>query len=252
MWRQYFLRCKQSKRDRSGSVMNKTRKITFFFYLPGFFLWTFFNCLLIFSDSVALSVVHLSPLGSQLSFSNATRIENVTDWEAIAKKYRALMGESADDRGRESGGQDVTSSTMSLSESNNNNNASSWKLFFGKLAASLTIRHRPKPENSSKTIFGDDEPKFNTHPDIQDGGMPPFKRHPRWRHPSGIQDGDIQVDIQATSWISLGWRHAAIQDVAGTWCRECINVAKMNVAWMHECGKWWCRDFWCRGTKKWG
>ncbi|XP_046663670.1 LOW QUALITY PROTEIN: serine/threonine-protein phosphatase 6 regulatory ankyrin repeat subunit A [Homalodisca vitripennis] len=45
-------------------------------------------------ESVALSVVHLSPLGSQLSFSNsATRIENITDWEVIANKYRALIGD---------------------------------------------------------------------------------------------------------------------------------------------------------------
>ncbi|XP_017854719.1 serine/threonine-protein phosphatase 6 regulatory ankyrin repeat subunit A [Drosophila busckii] len=46
-------------------------------------------------DSVALSQVHLSPLGSQASFSaaNQNRIENVADWEAIAKKYRALMGD---------------------------------------------------------------------------------------------------------------------------------------------------------------
>lgn len=36
-------------------------------------------------------MVHLSPLGSQMSFSNATKIENVVDWEIIAKKYRALM-----------------------------------------------------------------------------------------------------------------------------------------------------------------
>lgn len=44
-------------------------------------------------ESVNLSVVHLSPLGSQLSFAaQTTRIEHVTDWEAIAKKYRALMG----------------------------------------------------------------------------------------------------------------------------------------------------------------
>ncbi|CAH0581126.1 unnamed protein product [Chrysodeixis includens] len=42
-------------------------------------------------DSTRLSVVHLSPMGSQLSFSNATKIENVVDWEVIAKKYRALM-----------------------------------------------------------------------------------------------------------------------------------------------------------------
>ncbi|KAK9508266.1 hypothetical protein O3M35_007964 [Rhynocoris fuscipes] len=50
-------------------------------------------------ESVALSVVHLSPLGSQLSFSNAaTRIENIADWDAIAKKYRALVGEQSDDK----------------------------------------------------------------------------------------------------------------------------------------------------------
>lgn len=45
-------------------------------------------------ESVTLSVAHFSPLGSQLSFAaQTTRIEHVTDWEAIAKKYRALMGE---------------------------------------------------------------------------------------------------------------------------------------------------------------
>jgi len=70
------------------------------------------------SDSVALSVVHLSPLGSQMSFSNATRIENVADWEAIAKKYRAFMGESREDRGKDNGPVDVTASSMSLAESN--------------------------------------------------------------------------------------------------------------------------------------
>ncbi|XP_063822335.1 ankyrin-1 [Ostrinia nubilalis] len=45
-------------------------------------------------DSTRLSVVHLSPLGSQMSFNNMTRIENVVDWEVIAKKYRALMRDS--------------------------------------------------------------------------------------------------------------------------------------------------------------
>ncbi|XP_017755980.1 PREDICTED: uncharacterized protein LOC108547816 [Eufriesea mexicana] len=44
-------------------------------------------------DSVALSVVHLSPLGSQLSFNNAVRIDNVVDWEAVRRKYRDLYGE---------------------------------------------------------------------------------------------------------------------------------------------------------------
>lgn len=55
-----------------------------------------------------------------MSFGNATRIENVADWEAIAKRYRALMGESSEDRGREQGGQDITSSTITLAEHNNN------------------------------------------------------------------------------------------------------------------------------------
>ncbi|KAF7990241.1 hypothetical protein HCN44_000046 [Aphidius gifuensis] len=38
-------------------------------------------------DSVALSVAHLSPLGSQLSFSNSLRIDNVVDWEVVRRKY---------------------------------------------------------------------------------------------------------------------------------------------------------------------
>lgn len=52
-------------------------------------------------DSVALSVVHLSPLGSQLSFGQhaATRIENVVDWDSIAKKYRLLFGGEPEDSG---------------------------------------------------------------------------------------------------------------------------------------------------------
>lgn len=44
-------------------------------------------------DSVAVSVLHLSPLGSQLSFSNVMRIDNVVDWDVVRKKYRALFGE---------------------------------------------------------------------------------------------------------------------------------------------------------------
>nr|XP_012134977.1 PREDICTED: uncharacterized protein LOC105661805 [Megachile rotundata] len=47
-------------------------------------------------DSVALSVVHLSPLGSQLSFSNAVRIDNVVDWEAVRRKYRDLYCEKVE------------------------------------------------------------------------------------------------------------------------------------------------------------
>lgn len=45
-------------------------------------------------SGASLSVKQLSsPLGSQLSFNlQTTRIEHVADWEAIAKKYRALVG----------------------------------------------------------------------------------------------------------------------------------------------------------------
>ena len=42
-------------------------------------------------DSIALSVVHLSPLGSQLSFSHAPRIDTVVDWDPIRRKYRELF-----------------------------------------------------------------------------------------------------------------------------------------------------------------
>lgn len=54
-------------------------------------------------DSVALSVVHLSPMGSTLSFANTTRIEHVADWDSIAKKYRILMGELEEPRDSGSG-----------------------------------------------------------------------------------------------------------------------------------------------------
>lgn len=51
------------------------------------------------SNAKSLSVSHLSPLGSQTSFStlSQTRIENVVDWESISKKYRALFGLEGDD-----------------------------------------------------------------------------------------------------------------------------------------------------------
>ncbi|KAJ4447024.1 hypothetical protein ANN_09012 [Periplaneta americana] len=68
-------------------------------------------------DSVALSVVHLSPLGSQLSFSNSmNRIENVTDWDSIAKKYKALMGEVTETSQQSADEEDGNP----LAESNNN------------------------------------------------------------------------------------------------------------------------------------
>ncbi|CAD6208853.1 GSCOCG00010682001-RA-CDS, partial [Cotesia congregata] len=47
-------------------------------------------------DSVAMSVGHLSPLGSQLSFSNALRIDTVVDWEVVRRKYLELFGNEAD------------------------------------------------------------------------------------------------------------------------------------------------------------
>lgn len=43
-------------------------------------------------DGATVSLVHLSPLGSQLSFNSATRIESVVDWDSIRKKYLILTG----------------------------------------------------------------------------------------------------------------------------------------------------------------
>lgn len=48
------------------------------------------------ADSVTLSVVHLSPLGSQLSFQSVAKIETVVDWDAIRKKYLALTSNELD------------------------------------------------------------------------------------------------------------------------------------------------------------
>ncbi|XP_011695990.1 PREDICTED: LOW QUALITY PROTEIN: serine/threonine-protein phosphatase 6 regulatory ankyrin repeat subunit C-like [Wasmannia auropunctata] len=53
---------------------------------------------MVYKDSVALSVAHLSPLGSQLSFHNAVRIENVVDWDVIRRKYRHLYGEKIEQK----------------------------------------------------------------------------------------------------------------------------------------------------------
>lgn len=44
-------------------------------------------------DSMAMPVVHLSPLGGQLSFRNNSKIDNVVDWEVVRRKYRDLYGE---------------------------------------------------------------------------------------------------------------------------------------------------------------
>jgi len=70
-------------------------------------------------DSVTLSVVHLSPLGSQLSFNSATRIENVVDWDSIRKKYLALTGNEPekdaekDEKGDENENEDESGPTAS-------------------------------------------------------------------------------------------------------------------------------------------
>lgn len=50
------------------------------------------------NDRMRLSVAHLSPLGSQMSFSNATRIDTVVDWDAVRKKYRDLMAENSENK----------------------------------------------------------------------------------------------------------------------------------------------------------
>lgn len=60
-----------------------------------------------------MSVVHLSPLGSQLSFSSTTRIENVADWETIAKRYRALWRDSTEGPARAES-EDVASTISEL------------------------------------------------------------------------------------------------------------------------------------------
>lgn len=79
-----------------------------------------------------MSVVHLSPLGSQLSFGQlaATRIESVVDWDAIAKKYRSLFGVDPDDTGSTHTETDNQSNTSDAAPANpaqpnagNNNNA---------------------------------------------------------------------------------------------------------------------------------
>lgn len=53
------------------------------------------------TDAVTFSVVHLSPLGSQTELNSShnltTRIENVVDWDTIAKKYRALNGSEVEE-----------------------------------------------------------------------------------------------------------------------------------------------------------
>ncbi|KAF7990242.1 hypothetical protein HCN44_000047 [Aphidius gifuensis] len=47
-------------------------------------------------ESINFGIVHLSPLGSQLSFNTALKIESVVDWDAIRKKYLILTGNEPD------------------------------------------------------------------------------------------------------------------------------------------------------------
>ncbi|KAL7305388.1 hypothetical protein TKK_0002131 [Trichogramma kaykai] len=43
-------------------------------------------------DSLGLSLLQPSPLGSQLSFRNMPTINNVVDWDVVRRKYRARFG----------------------------------------------------------------------------------------------------------------------------------------------------------------
>lgn len=70
------------------------------------------------TDSTRLSVVHLSPLGSQIGFDNTTRIENVVDWEIIAKKYRALMRDETDEPVTSQSDSDTADSTSEIMPNN--------------------------------------------------------------------------------------------------------------------------------------
>lgn len=73
-------------------------------------------------DSVGLSVVHLSPLGSQLSFGQhpSTRIENVVDWDTIAKKYRSLFGVESDGSSIQTESENKSNASDAANAPNNN------------------------------------------------------------------------------------------------------------------------------------
>lgn len=64
--------------------------------------------------------MHLSPLGSQLSFGQlaGTRIETVVDWDAIAKKYRSLFGVDPEDTGSTHTEADNQSNTSDTAQAN--------------------------------------------------------------------------------------------------------------------------------------
>ena len=68
-----------------------------------------------------VSLVHLSPLGSQLSFNNTTRIETVCDWDAIRKKYLILTGNEPD-KDSDKDEKDSENDKEDENQPNNNNN----------------------------------------------------------------------------------------------------------------------------------
>ncbi|KAL0113193.1 hypothetical protein PUN28_012405 [Cardiocondyla obscurior] len=79
-------------------------------------------------DSVALSVVHLSPLGSQLSFGNAVKIDNVVDWEVVRRKYRDLYGEKIEEKPAEESKESAENPLAALEGSSNAAEKSTFKL----------------------------------------------------------------------------------------------------------------------------
>ncbi|KMQ96424.1 short transient receptor potential channel [Lasius niger] len=71
-------------------------------------------------DSVALSVTHLSPLGSQLSFGNTARIDNVVDWDVVRRKYRDLYGEEVEEKPVEENKESTETNPLAALEGSNN------------------------------------------------------------------------------------------------------------------------------------
>lgn len=69
--------------------------------------------------SVALSVTHLSPLGSQLSFGNTVKIDNVVDWEVVRRKYRDLYGEEVEEKPVEENKESTETNPMAALEGSN-------------------------------------------------------------------------------------------------------------------------------------
>lgn len=72
-------------------------------------------------NNLQVSVAHLSPLGSQLSFNTALKIESVVDWDAIRKKYKSITGDSESDN-KDSDKQDKDDDSASNNNDDNNEN----------------------------------------------------------------------------------------------------------------------------------